>query len=144
MTADDNSAPPAPGSTPETPETQAPAAPAPAAPAAGDDRRHARRTGVWSSVWVMLALVVWCWFAYLMLADYGPEYGGVPGCPGPLVEPLAGEQWECRDDLRQWPALLGILALAAVTTVVAAATTVYARVLARLAGGDWTGARRGG
>ncbi|MEU3903988.1 hypothetical protein [Streptomyces goshikiensis] len=42
---------------------------------------------------------------------------------------------------RQWPALLGVLALAAVVTVVAAATTVYAKVLSRLAHHEPPGAR---
>jgi hypothetical protein len=53
-----------------------------------------------------------------------------------LVEPWP-ESRVCRDEeLRQWPALLGILGLAVVSTVVAAATTVYAKVLSRLAPGD--------
>lgn len=34
--------------------------------------------------------------------------------------------------MREWPALLGILALAVLATVIAAATMVYAKVLSRL------------
>ncbi|WP_159050686.1 hypothetical protein [Streptomyces sp. IMTB 1903] len=59
---------------------------------------------------------------------------------GPLVGPLS-EDRSCRDALREWPALLGILALAVIATVVAAATTVYAKVLSRLAGREWTDPR---
>jgi hypothetical protein len=43
--------------------------------------------------------------------------------------------------LRQWPALLGVLALAVIVTVSAAATIVYAKALPRLAHRDGPGAR---
>ncbi|WP_405711051.1 hypothetical protein OG264_19510 [Streptomyces xanthophaeus] len=107
---------------------------------ASEERRQAGRIEGWSIVWMLLALVVWGWFAFLMLADYGPEYRDRPMCRGPLVGPLS-EDRECRDALREWPALLGILALAVIVTVTAAATTVYAKVLSRLAHRDWTGGR---
>lgn len=45
------------------------------------------------------------------------------------------------DALRQWPALLGILALAVIVTVSAEATIVYAKVLSRLAHRDGPGVR---
>ncbi|MFJ6486696.1 MULTISPECIES: hypothetical protein [unclassified Streptomyces] len=102
-------------------------------------RRDARRIERWSIAWMLLAMAVWGFFVFLMVADYGPETPSHRGssslCRGPLVEPWPGSM-TCRDaELRQWPALLGILALAVVSTVLAAATTVYAKVLSRLAPG---------
>ncbi|MFG3350277.1 hypothetical protein ACGF1Z_35130 [Streptomyces sp. NPDC048018] len=98
-----------------------------------EEQRQASRVEAWSIGWMILALVIWGWFAFLLLADYGPEYGGRPVCPGPLVG-LASKGGRCADDtLRQWPAIMGVLALAVITTVTAAATTVYAKVLLRLA-----------
>ncbi|MGW7436790.1 hypothetical protein [Streptomyces sp. NPDC054849] len=122
--------------------------PAQKAPEAGDaapahaeqEHRQARRIEVWSIVWMLLALVIWGWFAFLMLADYGPEFGDKAMCRGPLVGP-SSEDSLCRDALRQWPALLGILALAVIVTVSAAATLVYAKVLSRLAHRDRPGVR---
>lgn len=117
---------------------QAPKAPqASQASAARAEREHrrARRMEAWSIAWMLLALAIWGWFAFLMLADYGPEFGGKAACRGPLVGPLS-EDRQCRDALRQWPALLGVLALATVATVSAAATIVYAKVLSRLADRD--------
>ncbi|WP_432074083.1 hypothetical protein [Streptomyces wuyuanensis] len=115
--------------------------PAHAAPAhAEQERRQARRVGAWSVAWTLLTLVVWGWFAFLMLADYGPESGGRPMCRGPLVGP-SSEDVLCRDPLREWPALLGILALAVMVSVSAAATTVYAKVLSHLARRDGPGLR---
>ncbi|WKV72934.1 hypothetical protein AW27_016145 [Streptomyces sp. PCS3-D2] len=114
--------------------------PAAAPPARSEEPRRAGRIEGWSIAWMLLAMAVWGWFLFLMLADYGPEYGGRPECRGPLVGPLS-EDRSCRDALREWPALLGILALASIATVVAAATTVYAKVLSRLEGRDWTSGR---
>lgn len=55
---------------------------------AGQD---ARRIEAWSLAWMLLALVIWGWFLFLMLADYGPEMpsyaGGRAVCRGPFVEP---------------------------------------------------------
>ncbi|MFB6808100.1 hypothetical protein [Streptomyces sp. NPDC056387] len=96
-------------------------------------RREASRIEGWSIAWMLLALALWGGFAFLMLSDYGPESGGRAVCRGPLAGPSTRDA-VCRDDaLRQWPALLGVLALTLVATVTAAATTVYAKVLARLA-----------
>ncbi|MGW7357022.1 hypothetical protein ACWGI0_10345 [Streptomyces sp. NPDC054802] len=123
-----------------TADETAPQVPAPADAARRQTEqaeRDARRIGTWSGVWIFLALVVWGWFAFLMLDDYGPEFGIKP-CPGPLVSPPSEESL-CRNELRQWPALLGILALAVLTTTIAAATTVYAKVLSRLARRDGPG-----
>ncbi|WP_328775681.1 hypothetical protein OHU17_08915 [Streptomyces goshikiensis] len=89
---------------------------------------------------MLLAMLMWGCFAFLMLSDYGPQSGDRALCRGPLVRPVS-ESSLCRDELRQWPALLGVLALAAVVTVVAAATTVYAKVLSRLAHHEPPGAR---
>ncbi|WP_405755850.1 MULTISPECIES: hypothetical protein [unclassified Streptomyces] len=116
--------------------------PATAAPAhAENKRREAGRIEGWSIAWMLLALTLWGGFVFLMLADYGPDYQGRAMCRGPLVGPSTRDA-ACRDDaLRQWPALLGILALAAVATVTAAATTVYAKVLSRLVPGDGPGVR---
>ncbi|WP_327259552.1 hypothetical protein [Streptomyces sp. NBC_01240] len=105
---------------------------------AEQERQQARRLGAWSIAWTLLTLVIWGWFAFLTLADYGPESGDRPMCRGLLVGPLS-EDILCRDPLRQWPALLGILALAVMVTASAAATTVYAKVLSRLARRDWPG-----
>ncbi|MFC9425372.1 hypothetical protein [Streptomyces sp. NPDC056987] len=82
---------------------------------------------------MLLALVIWGVFAWLLIADYGPDYRGRPMCRGPLIE-LPSDSFRCRDAWREWPALLGVLALAVLATVVAAATTVYERLLSRLAG----------
>ncbi|MFG2335556.1 hypothetical protein [Streptomyces yangpuensis] len=119
---------------PDTPDT------ATAVLARSEEQRQAGRVEGWSIAWMLLAMAVWGWFLFLMLADYGPEYGGRPECRGPLVGPLS-EDRSCRDALREWPALLGILALAVIATVVAAATTVYAKVLTRLSGRERPGAR---
>ncbi|SBV05972.1 hypothetical protein YW5DRAFT_03264 [Streptomyces sp. Ncost-T6T-1] len=118
-----------------TADETAPPTPAPTDAAPDQALRDARRMEAWSIAWMLLALVVWGWFAFLMLADYGPEFGSKAMCRGPLVGPQS-EDVLCRSELRQWPALLGILALAVLTTVVAAATVVYARVLSRLARRD--------
>ncbi|AKL68459.1 hypothetical protein OG590_09430 [Streptomyces goshikiensis] len=112
---------------------------APAADA-GKERRQADRIEAWSIAWMLLAMLMWGCFAFLMLSDYGPQSGDRALCRGPLVRPVS-ESSLCRDELRQWPALLGVLALAAVVTVVAAATTVYAKVLSRLAHHEPPGAR---
>ncbi|MEU6758533.1 hypothetical protein [Streptomyces sp. NPDC046685] len=112
--------------------------PVPASPARSEEQRRAGRIEGWSIGWMLVAMLVWGWFLFLMLADYGPEYGGRPECRGPLVGPLSEDRM-CRDALREWPALLGILALASLSTVVAAATTVYAKVLSRLAHRDGPG-----
>ncbi|MFI5666192.1 hypothetical protein [Streptomyces sp. NPDC051704] len=114
------------------------AVPADTAPGGtGKTGRDARRIEGWSIAWMLLALAVWGWFVFLLLADYGPEVSSYQGsrslCRGPFVDPSPQER-VCRGDaLRQWPSLLAILALAVVATVTAAATTVYAKVLARLA-----------
>ncbi|WP_189279177.1 hypothetical protein [Streptomyces atratus] len=49
---------------------------------------------------MLLALVIWGWFAFLLLADYGPEFGDGALCRGPLVGPPS-EVSLCRDPLRQ-------------------------------------------
>ncbi|MEU3053820.1 hypothetical protein [Streptomyces griseus] len=114
-----------------TAEETGPPTPAATDPAPDQGRRDARRMDSWSIAWMFLALVVWGWFAFLMLADYGPESYGRARCRGPLIGPLS-ESPLCQSALRQWPALLGILALAVLATVIAAATMVYAKVLSRL------------
>ncbi|WP_143064561.1 hypothetical protein [Streptomyces colonosanans] len=106
--------------------------------------RDADRMDNWSKAWIMLAVLAWAWFAYLMLASYGPEtssWGSTTRqlCDGPLVNPFPRNN-ECRaDELRQWPALLGVLALTVVLTVIAAATTVYTQLLSRLAEASGSG-----
>ncbi|MFD3701007.1 hypothetical protein ACFWUZ_33575 [Streptomyces sp. NPDC058646] len=105
----------------------------------------ARRIEGWSIVWMLLAMLVWGCFVFLMVADYGPEVSSYKGthtaCQGPLGDPLPQDRICRSDELRQWPALMGILALASVATVTAAATMVYAKVLARLAHSDGSGVR---
>ncbi|MFC7984600.1 hypothetical protein [Streptomyces sp. NPDC057336] len=118
-------------------EDGSPAGDADPAAATGPSRdlRDASRADKWSVAFVMLAAALWAYFAYLMLASYGPElHDGEPRCKGPLIEPFEQDGYHCHSELRQWPALLGILALSTVASVIAAATTVHARVLARLAG----------
>ncbi|MES9805134.1 hypothetical protein [Streptomyces cinereoruber] len=125
----------APATTPAGASVASAPSPVPSSDARERERRHAQRAEGWSIVWMLVALLVWGWFAFLMLADYGPEYDGRAVCRGPLVGPLP-EGRRCEDAWRAWPALLGVLALATLTTVTAAATTVYARVLTRLAHRD--------
>ncbi|MFH8767824.1 hypothetical protein ACIF83_26185 [Streptomyces sp. NPDC085866] len=100
-------------------------------------RRKADRVEKWSIAWMLMAMVMWGVFLFLLLADYGPQIHSYDGteslCRGPLIEPSPTNNGCGHDELRQWPALLGILALAVVPTVAAAATTVYAKVLSRLA-----------
>ncbi|MGW3494138.1 hypothetical protein [Streptomyces sp. NPDC001020] len=105
--------------------------------------RDADRMDNWSKAWLLLAVLAWAWFAYLMLASYGPEITSGDStrqlCDGPLVDPFPRSD-ECRaDELRQWPALLGVLALTVVLTVIAAATTVYTQLLTRLAEASGSG-----
>ncbi|MET9774215.1 hypothetical protein ABZ023_08055 [Streptomyces sp. NPDC006367] len=95
--------------------------------------RAAGRADKWSIAWVLLALALWGCFAVLMLGSYGGD--GAPRCEGPLTDPFQQTGGACDSELRQWPALLGILALATLTTTVAATTTVYAKLLTRLATG---------
>ncbi|MEV0992392.1 hypothetical protein [Streptomyces sp. NPDC049949] len=107
--------------------------------------RDARRIEGWSIVWMLLAMLIWGCFIFLIVADYGPEVSSYKGtraaCQSPLGDPWPQDR-ACRsDELRQWPALMGILALASVATVTAAATMVYAKVLARLAHSDGSGVR---
>ncbi|MCQ6552841.1 hypothetical protein NPS70_06450 [Streptomyces sp. C10-9-1] len=99
------------------------------------DPREARRVGRRALLWSAVAVVAWAWFAYLMVTDYASASGGSM-CRGPLIDPAYTEYERCRDSLRQWPALLGVLALAVITSTVAAATLVYSRVLYRLARRD--------
>ncbi|WP_327732461.1 hypothetical protein OG749_45760 [Streptomyces nojiriensis] len=107
--------------------------------------RDARRIEGWSIVWMLLAMLVWGCFIFLMVADYGPEVSSYKGahavCQGPLGDPSPQDRICRSDELRQWPALMGILALASLATVTAAATMVYAKVLARLAHSDGSGVR---
>ncbi len=123
-----------------TADETGPPPPAPPHAAPEQARRDARRIDAWSIAWTFLALMVWGWFAFLMLADYDPEFGTRTACRGPLVDP-SPENNLCSSELRQWPALLGILALAVTTTVIAAVTMVYAKLLSRLARPDGPAAR---
>ncbi|MYR40765.1 hypothetical protein [Streptomyces sp. SID5910] len=95
--------------------------------------RAAARADKWSIAWILLALALWGVFTILMLSSYGPEYDGEPRCEGPLLNPYENRDGTCASELREWPALLGILAVSTITTVVAAATTIYAKLLPRLA-----------
>ncbi|WP_077796755.1 hypothetical protein [Streptomyces sp. JHA26] len=85
----------------------------------------------WSITWILLSLALWGCFAILMLSSYGGD--SEPRCEGPLLDPFQRTDGACASELRQWPALLGILALSTIATIVAAATTVYAKLLTRLA-----------
>ncbi|MEV7556462.1 hypothetical protein [Streptomyces sp. NPDC089795] len=120
--------------------------PAGTAPGSGGKAsRDASRVEGWSIAWMLLALALWGLFAFLMLADYGPEVTSYQGsrslCRGPLVEPWPQERVCRSEELRQWPSLLGILALAVLATITAAATTVYAKVLTRLAHSEGSGVK---
>lgn len=112
---------------------------------AGKMSQDAGRIEAWSTAWMIMAMVIWGWFAFLMFADYGPEVSSSQGtrsvCRGPFVEPSPQERVCRSDEMRQWPMLLGVLALAAVATVTAAATMVYSKVLSRLAPSEASGAR---
>ncbi|MFE9310763.1 hypothetical protein ACIQCF_34075 [Streptomyces sp. NPDC088353] len=100
--------------------------------------RDAERMEKWSIAWVMVALAMWGVLAVLMVSSYGPDASpwdstSDPRCEGPLLAPFQQTSSVCHSELRQWPALLGFLALAVIPTIVAAAVTVYAKLLSRLA-----------
>ena len=101
--------------------------------------RDASRVEGWSIAWMLLAMLAWGVFAFLLFAEYGPESGRYASgklCQSPFSDPMP-EYRDCREDAwRQWPSLMAIAAVATVLTVTAAATTVYAKVLTRLAYGD--------
>ncbi|WP_330302317.1 MULTISPECIES: hypothetical protein [unclassified Streptomyces] len=103
------------------------------APSSGDVRveqyqRDAERIEKWSIFWVLVAIAMWVWFLYLLLVPHESPSGA--RCHAPLFD-LAGQTGGCYAEMRQWPALLGILALAVVPSIVGAATTLYAKILFR-------------
>ncbi|MEU9985469.1 hypothetical protein AB0E10_01450 [Streptomyces sp. NPDC048045] len=106
------------------------ASPPPGRP--GDEQclRDADRIEKWSIAWTLAAIGMWCWFLYLLL--FGYEAGGVE-CRGPMFH-AAQDYSPCDSDMRQWPVLLGVLALAVIPTVIAATTMLYAKLLYRIAG----------
>ncbi|MEV5898375.1 hypothetical protein [Streptomyces sp. NPDC052127] len=75
-------------------------------------RQDGHQVEKWSLGWLLLSLAMWAWFGYRFLM---PEDRGL---------------FARAEDSRP---LVGILALAVIPTIVAAATLVYARVLFRLA-----------
>jgi heme/copper-type cytochrome/quinol oxidase subunit 2 len=75
-------------------------------------RRDGHRVEKWSIGWMVLSLVMWGWFGYRLLRDNDQEFG------------------RHTDDGHT---LVGILALAVIPTIIAAATAVYSRVMFRLA-----------
>ncbi|MGW2895967.1 hypothetical protein ACWDAO_15430 [Streptomyces sp. NPDC001212] len=86
----------------------------------------------------MVALAMWGALMVLMVSSYGAAaslWGSTsdPRREGPPLAPFQRNSSVCHSELRQWPALLGSLALAVVPTIVAAAVTVYAKPLSRLA-----------
>lgn len=96
--------------------------------------QQADRMDKWSIAWILTALLMWGLFAVLMLASDSPDASADGrGCQGPLIAALQEKGPVCDDGVRQWPVLLGVLVLALVPTVVGAATTVYAKLLSRLA-----------
>ncbi|WP_112465408.1 hypothetical protein [Streptomyces triticisoli] len=98
--------------------------------------RDADRMDKWSIAWTLTALLMWGVFAMLMLASDSPDASGSAGgrgCQGPLIAAFQERGAACEGGMRQWPVLLGVLVLALIPTIVAAATTVYARLLSRLA-----------
>ncbi|MFC7263481.1 MULTISPECIES: hypothetical protein [Streptomyces] len=103
------------------------------APSSGDVRveqyqRDAERIEKWSIFWVLVAIAMWVWFLYLLLVPHESPSGA--RCHAPLFD-LAEQTGGCYAEMRQWPALLGILALAVVPSIVGAATTLYAKILFR-------------
>ncbi|MFJ9818111.1 hypothetical protein ACIRU3_23165 [Streptomyces sp. NPDC101151] len=92
--------------------------------------RDADRIDKWSIAWALVAISMWCWFLYLLL--FGYEAGGVE-CRAPLFH-AAQDYSPCDSGMRQWPVLLGVLALALIPTVIAAITALYAKLLYRIAG----------
>ncbi|MFJ3140260.1 hypothetical protein ACIPK5_30765 [Streptomyces sp. NPDC086843] len=75
-------------------------------------RRDGHRIEKWSVGWMLLSLAMWAWFGYRWLTNDDQGFG------------RQGEDSH---------ALVGILALAVVPTIIAAATTAYAQVMFRLA-----------
>ncbi|WP_415950245.1 hypothetical protein [Streptomyces sp. KLOTTS4A1] len=120
------------------PEASAPEASGPEASRAGERAemvRKADRLGVWSTAWLILSLLLWAWFTVLMVGDYGAlrGYGDYRAeCRGPLVELARAGSTCAEDSWHQWPAALGMLALAVLSTILAAATIVYGKVLTRI------------
>ncbi|OXY86546.1 hypothetical protein BEK98_44590 [Streptomyces diastatochromogenes] len=100
-------------------------------------RVRARRISWWSAIWYVLAAAMWALLYFLLAADYGPEVttdrGSESLCQAPLLNPWPDNHICQTDHLHQWPTLLGILALAVIPSVAAAATTVYAKLLHHLA-----------
>lgn len=87
---------------------------------------------------VLVAMVMWDVLAVLMLSSYGPDASSwdsaaEPRCKGPPLAPFQRDSSVCHSELRQWPALLGLLALAVIPTIIAAAVAVYAKLLSRMA-----------
>ncbi|MBP2049277.1 hypothetical protein J2Z21_002208 [Streptomyces griseochromogenes] len=100
-------------------------------PGGGKFRRDADHMEKWSMVWVLVAICMWVWFLFLLLFEY--KAGGGIKCKAPLFRDAEG-YGACNSGMRQWPALLGVLALAVIPTVLAATTTLYSRLLYRMAG----------
>ncbi|MEU4931071.1 hypothetical protein AB0G54_31980 [Streptomyces yokosukanensis] len=92
--------------------------------------RDADRIEKWSLVWALVTMGMWGWFLYLLLVGY--KAGGVE-CRAPLFH-AAQDYSPCDSSMRQWPVLLGVLALAVIPTVIAAIAMVYAKLLYRIAG----------
>ncbi|MFE4412730.1 hypothetical protein [Streptomyces sp. NPDC056821] len=85
---------------------------------------------------MLIVMVMWGVLAVLMLSSYSPDASSwdsaaEPRCKGPLLAPFQRDSSVCHSELRQWPALLGFLALAVIP--IAAAVTVYTKLLSRLA-----------
>ncbi|WP_250404697.1 hypothetical protein [Streptomyces cellostaticus] len=104
-------------------------APPPGIPRGEQILRDVDRIEKWSIVWTLAAIGMWCWFLCLMLIGY--EAGGVE-CRAPLFH-AEQDYSPCDSGMRQWPVLLGVLALAVIPTVIAAITTLYAKLLCRIA-----------
>ncbi|MES4887187.1 hypothetical protein [Streptomyces sp. NPDC096012] len=92
--------------------------------------RDADRIEKWSIFWMLAAIGMWVWFLYLLF--FGYEAGGVK-CRAPMFH-ADQDYGPCDSGMRQWPVLLGVLALAMIPTVIAAITSLYAKLLYRIAG----------
>ncbi|WP_406013925.1 hypothetical protein OG520_18735 [Streptomyces sp. NBC_00984] len=92
-------------------------------------RQDADRIEKWSMLWMLVTIGMWVWFLFLLLVPY--DAGGT-SCQAPLFHPAQENGGACRSDVRQWPVLLGVLALAVLPTLVAAVTSLYAKLLFRI------------
>ncbi|MBB1242168.1 hypothetical protein GL263_01030 [Streptomyces durbertensis] len=99
---------------------------------ANDNRSMARLT-------VPVAVVLWLWFAFLLLTPYSVENGHTPiECRSPLGAALSGDNWQAERcaEKRRPATTLGMLGLATLTSVAALGFHLNGSVMLRALGPD--------